>query len=239
VSLIEKFHTFYDELLTVEKQIAAGEMTARDARETLERHLQRQQVAAEREAGQYGVEMFVRAKYAMAALADEHLLRVDSPAKDTWIGELLESAVFKSQRAGEKVFREIDDLQADRRVGTEDLARVYLTILGLGFQGKYREVRDSEMSLEQYRHKLYRIIYGQEPPVSQLDSSKIIPGAYAATLDDADKSELPYLRPWVLALVFIFVVWIAVAHALWQSSIIEVAPLVDDIIEASPAGGAS
>jgi len=229
VSLIEKFHTFYDELLSVERASAASEISVRDARETLERHLERQQLAAEREAGSYGVEMFERAKYAMAALADEYLLSPGSPARDTWIGQLLESAVFKSQRAGEKFFHDIDDLQSDYRMETTDLARVYLTVLGLGFQGKYRDAHDAEAKLEQYRRKLYRIIFGREPATAQEDDSKIVPGTYAATLDDGNDVELPYLRPWVIALALMFVLWIAIGHAIWQSSTAEIAPLIDDI----------
>jgi type VI secretion system protein ImpK len=239
VSLIDQFHNFYEKVLSVEKQIATAEITPLAARETLERHLERQQLAVERESGSFGVDMFLKAKYAMAALADELLLAEGSAARETWINHLLETAVFKSQQAGEKLFRDIEELQGDRRAEAEGLARVYLAVLGLGFEGKYRDSPDAENELEQYRRRLYRLIFAREPALEDLDETKIVPGAYAATLDDGQVAELPYLRPWLLALALLFLLWLAVGHAIWQSSTAEIAPLIDNILSITIAPGAA
>lgn len=241
MSLIDRFQAFYREVLDVEQRLGTSSISPREARDALKLHLERQELAVERETGDYGADQFVRAKYAMAALADEILLRPGSPARDTWMNELLESELFRTRCAGEKVFRDIDALQGERRGDAEELARVYLAVLGLGFRGTFAAEPEAtaEQKIEPYRRKLYRLIFGHEPAVEQLDAAKIVPGAYASTLEHGEQSELPYLRPWVLALAILVLFWIAAAHGLWRTSVAGIEPFVDEILALSPlVGGA-
>jgi len=228
MSLIEMLRAFYEEMLSVEHQMRAGTLDAKGARESLERFLKHQRMQAEIESGQHGMEIFERATYAMTALADEYFLRDESPAKLTWT-KPLEAAVFKSQEAGEKVFANIDALQTERRAEAEELARIYLAVLGLGFKGQFLEDPDAEQKLEPYRRRLYGLIFGRSPSAERTANEKMIGGAYLATLDDHPTTQLPYLRPWAIALIILFVLWIGAGHAIWRSSVAPIEKLIHKI----------
>ncbi|HYO75075.1 MAG TPA: DotU family type IV/VI secretion system protein [Thermoanaerobaculia bacterium] len=243
MSLNDKFHEFYREVVTLEKQLADGGSAA-EARERLVALVARQQHESERDEGHYGAELYARAKYAMAALADEIFLKPETNARDPWMNHLLEAALFRSQRAGEKFFEDVDDLANDRGVAAIDLARIYLTVLGLGFQGKYRDSPDAGADLAEARRKLYRVIYKREPRPLSIDD-RLAPDAYTETAADAIRSELAYRRPWVWALVIVVILWLGASHALWRSAINDLEPLLEDVFDASRAaapvvaGGAS
>ncbi len=233
MSLNDKFHEFYGEVIAQERQLAAGSPPV-EVREKLVALLARQQHESERDEGHYGAEVYARAKYAFAAIADEILLRPDSPARDAWMGQLLEAAVFRSQRAGEKFFENIEDLASDRSAAAADLARIHLFVLGLGFQGKYRDRSDSAHHLSEARRKLYHIIYKRDPRPLREDD-RLVPDAYAETAEDAVGSELPYRRPWIWALAIVILLWIGASHALWRNSISDLEPLLQEVFEASSA----
>lgn len=216
MSLIEKFHAFCSEVLSVERQMAAGSMTALDARNWLAQCLELQQLTVQREGGQFGLELFERAKYAMVAFADEHFLRPRRAVSEQWKDVLLEPELFHSQCAGEKLFQDIDALRSERRGDVEDLARVYLAILGLGFEGGFHDQQDTFTRLDEYRRKLFSIIFVREPIPFGESLPKVTPGAYESTADAGDRKELPYLRPWIFALVLIVIVWVAAGHLIWS-----------------------
>jgi type VI secretion system protein ImpK len=231
VSLPDKFHEFYGEVIAQERQLAAGAPPV-EVREKLVALLARQQHESEREDGHYGAEVYARAKYAFAAIADEIFLRSEGAARDAWMGQLLEAAVFRSQRAGEKVFENIDDLTSDRSTSAADLARIYLFVLGLGFQGKYRDRSDASPALAEARRKLYHVIYKRDPrPLTETD--RLVPDAYAETADDAVGSELAYRRPWIWALVIAVVLWLGASHLLWRNAVRDLEPLLQEVFEAS------
>ncbi|MBK1667142.1 hypothetical protein CKO28_03665 [Rhodovibrio sodomensis] len=82
---------------------------------------------------------FAEADYALCALADELLLhRVAWRGADLWREYLLERARFGTEAAGDRVFERIDALRAQPDPASSELAGVYLTVLALGFQGRYR-----------------------------------------------------------------------------------------------------
>jgi type IV/VI secretion system ImpK/VasF family protein len=224
--LMEKLHEFFGEVLSVRLRMQLGELTARAAREQLRHTLARQRTEAERNGGHYAVERYTRAKYAFVALADEMFL--DGATREEWSGELLEAAEFRSQRAGEKIFSDVDALQSERGTETDELARVYLAVLGLGFEGQFRGMGpEAAASLQEYRDKLHRMIFGRDPEPLREDE-KIVPSAYRELLGGETRAQLPYLRPWVITLVVIFVVWIVAGHLIWRSSI---KPLEQDVEE--------
>ena len=63
-----------------------------------------------------------------------------------------------------------------------------------------------------------------------------MPQAYAATLNEGNSTELPYLKPWLWTLSLIIVLWLAGSHLLWRNAIADIDPLVDDIIGTAPPG---
>jgi type VI secretion system protein ImpK len=233
---MENFHEFYAEVQTLQGRIAAGELRAADARQRLVRLVDRQQKAAASESGTYGAELYLRAKYAMAALADELFLS-DPTVAGAWMNELLESAIFGSRCAGEKFFTDIDALVSERSAAAGELARVYLAVLSLGFQGHFRESPDADVALEEYRRKLYRIIYARDARIDP--DEKIMPSAYAATFFDSSRSELPYLRPWIITICVVFLLWIVAADLIWRDATAGIATQIDNVLEAAVSIGNS
>jgi type VI secretion system protein ImpK len=219
--LIEKLHAFYREVLAADEEMKAGRQDARAVCDSLVTVIRNLRFRAETESGRpQGGDIFERATYAMAALADEHFLRPESSIRKEWGHNVLEKALFDTQAAGAKLFSDIDSLQTEHRKDAPELAPVYLAVLGLGFRGKFRGP-DAEDKLAAYRRRLRQFILGEEPP-----SDRIVAAAYTPTVADHPTTELPYLWPWAVALGSIFILWIAVGDLLWRSSISDVNELI-------------
>jgi len=251
--LIDKFQQFHSEVLRLRGRVVEGSWVfqnegttsapAAEPRESpsgvwrkLVGLLERQSLDAGREGGDFGLELYRRAQYAMAALADEIFINLDWPGRDAWREHLLEAKLFGSHRAGEELFTRIDQLLSDRDALYGELARIYLMVLALGFQGRYRGRPESDEVIQGYRLRLFRFIYAHDPQVVH-GGERVMPQTYAATLDEGNISELPYLRPWLWALALIIVVWLAGTHLLWQNALAEIEPIVNDITGTTPAGG--
>jgi len=236
VALIDKFYEFYAELLDVHAQLDKGSLTVDLANEKLVLLMSRQEADARREMGAYGFEMYQRAKYAMAALGDEILLNPAHAHGAAWKHHMLESKLFRSQRAGEKIFDDIEEMQ-NLGASAGELARVYLAILSLGFQGIHRLSNDPEADLEPYRKKLFRLAYGRAP-VSASGQKRIVEAAYESTITDGTPKQLPHLRPWIYAMVLIVVLYVAGSFALWNAKTADLKPDVQRINSGDfPVGG--
>lgn len=250
--LIDKFQQFYGEVLRLRGRVAEGswvfqgDTAANEPRESpsgvwrkLVGLLERQSLDAGREGGDFGLEVYRRAQYAMAALADEIFINLAWVGRDAWREHLLEAKLFGTHSAGEELFDRIDHLLRDHDSLYRELARIYLMVLALGFQGKYRGRPEADEVIESYRRRLFRFIYTRDPQVVQ-GGERVMPQAYAATLDEASVTQLPYLKPWIWALVLIIVIWIAGSHLLWRHAVADLEPMVDDIIGTAstiPGGG--
>ena len=243
--LIEKFQQFHAEVIRLKARVTAGawvfqgeetaglaESVAKESPTAVWRRLvsllERQSLDAAHQGGDFAVEIYKRAQYAMAALADEIFLHVDWVGRDSWREHLLEAKFFNSHRAGDELFERIEDLLHDRDALFSELARVYLMVLGLGFQGRYRGKPDAEETIAIYRRRLFRFIYGRDPQAVH-GNQYVVPQAYSATLDEAVSTELPYLRPWLWAMVAAVVLWIGGSFAVWKYSIQDLIPLIQRI----------
>jgi type VI secretion system protein ImpK len=76
------------------------------------------------------------AKYALAALIDETILRSPHADKDNWISQLIQVEQFGEHMAGENFFKWLDRVKSN---GPEYLPvlEVYYVCLKMGFQGRY------------------------------------------------------------------------------------------------------
>lgn len=203
--------------------------------------LERQALDAGREGGDFAVEVYRRAEYAMAALADEIFINLDWIGRDTWREHLLEMKLFGTHRAGDLLFERIEELLRDRDSVYSELARIYLMVLALGFQGKFRGATDADRQIENYRRRLFRFINGRDPLACRGDEA-LVPQAYQSTADErAQHSELPYLRPWLLVTALLLTIWIGGSYAIWEHAKREIEPLVNEIVTTRPivpvAGG--
>ena len=192
--------------------------------------LERQALDAGREGGDFALELYRRAQFAMAALADEVFLNLDWPGREKWREDLLEAKLFGTRRAGEEVFERIEEILRDRDTVYTELARVYLMVLALGFQGKYRGEKDAEQEIAAVRRRLFRFVFNREPQVVR-GNERIVPQAYASTRDERRSVELPYLKPWIAGMVLVIVLWVAAAHALWLAEVSQLEPLVNEIVQ--------
>ncbi|HYN20110.1 MAG TPA: DotU family type IV/VI secretion system protein [Thermoanaerobaculia bacterium] len=250
--LLDRFQDFYREVLRLKQSVAHGTWvfdaqggTTEDLSPTavwrsLLALLERQALDASRSGGDFALEVYRRAQYGMSALADEVFLHLDWPGREAWRSHLLESRLFGSHRAGDELFERVEELLHDRDNVYGELARVYLMVLALGFQGKYRGHPEAERELESYRRRLFRFIFGRDPQAVRGDE-RLMPEAYASTLDEGSGSTLPHLKPWIWAMVLLVALWIGGSHLLWHASLSDLRPLVSEILgregPSSPTGG--
>ena len=245
--LVAKFQQFHAELMRLSAKVGPGawssdgdaafdrglpESSPVAIRRALVTLLERQAMEAGREGGDVAVDLYRRAQYAMAALADEVFLHMaEWSGRDAWREDLIEARLFNSRRAGEELFERIDDLLRERDGLHTELARIYLTVLALGFQGKYRGQRDAEQELADYRRRLYRFIFGRAPQALH-GKEPLVPQTYLAAIHNERRGvKVPYLRPWVVALVLIATAWLASSQLIWRYAVAELAPLVTQIRE--------
>jgi type VI secretion system protein ImpK len=200
--------------------------------------LEGQALEAGRTGGDFAAEIYRRAQYAMAALADETFLHLDWPGREAWRQNLLEARLFGSHRAGEELFARIEELLREPDTVLHELARLYLQVLALGFQGKFRGRPDAERELEAYRRRLFRFIFGRDPKAVR-GEERLVPQAYAATLDKGEGAALPHLRPWIWAVILITALWLAAGHLLWRHEIAGIEPLVTDVLSSDQAAAAA
>jgi type VI secretion system protein ImpK len=155
-------------------------------------------------------------RYALAALADEVFIHLDWSGGDAWRFNLLEASLFGTHRAGEEVFRRIDDLleHGDRSARHMELALVYQLMLALGYEGKHRGDADGPVLLADYRRRLFQFATGRRPDPAQV--LELAPGSAVSGPLPGIERRLPYLRRWVWTLATVTVLWLVVSQLLWN-----------------------
>ncbi len=157
-----QFRDFYDVLsrsAQAATRIVDGD--AKSAAEALSRQLcqliELQSLEARRIGGKAGIEAEVQGRFLKAALADEVLLNTEWAGRGYWRHVLIEATLFKSSFAGERVFDDLDQLLREREPARRNLGRLYLYLLSLGFQGRYRVVegphKDQMMVVTRFENK--------------------------------------------------------------------------------------
>ena len=225
--LLAQFGEFYTELLRIKSALAVGgrrvgraaDLGVAQVSDTVHRHLramlERQAGRARQWGGAYGQALYAEAEYVMAALADETLLlRVEWGGRDTWQQRLLETAIFGTSLAGERVFERLDALLADPARAHPSLAAIYLIALALGFRGRFWRPED-EGQLQIYRTMLARIVTRAVPDVDELGKS-LFKQAYDHTIAQGRAVRLPGLRPWLAAVAVVMVVFLLISSQLWR-----------------------
>lgn len=241
--LLVAFREFYRELLRAKHRVEAGEWPAADRAEgdlatvgsgtalwqELAALLERQSLDAARTGGDIGRELYLQAQYAMAALADEIFLHVDWPGQSSWKENLLEAKLFGTHRAGEVLLERIEAVLRGRDPVYAELARVYLMVLALGFEGRLRGSEEGPARLAAYRRALYRFAYRRDPRVVS-GQELVVPAAYAATIEAGEGARLPYLRRWLIAAAVVVALWIVGGHLVWRHLVSDFEPYVERIL---------
>lgn len=244
--LVRQFWAFYSELTALKRRLAVvpaaraqpeaklepaaepGGRASLGAAQAVSRQLlgilELQAIEAQREGGQYTLEVNHEAQYVMAALADEILLNFKWPGREVWTSCLLEHSLFGSRVAGERIFARIDELLRTRDPARRDLTLIYLLALSLGFQGKFRGT-DCSARLLAYRTSLFRFHFGRDP--NPFDRSRqLAPQAYAFTVGDAVPQQVPHVVRWITILVLVLVGMLGLSQLVWQW---KAGPLIEGI----------
>jgi len=175
--------------------------------------LEEQALEAARRGGEYGVSFYKDAQYIMAALADEIFLNMDWEGREAWKSGLLEFKLFGTHVAGDRFFKKLDNLLADRDPAFVEIAALYLQSLSLGFRGKFRDV-DDEGRLDYYRRQLFSFIFHKNPDLLNQDRL-LYPQAYAYTLTEGEGKRLPYVKRWIIVVGVLVLAFLAVSHGIW------------------------
>jgi type VI secretion system protein ImpK len=234
----EQFRTFLDEL--VKAQARFSELPDADpdlAAQGMSRHLinllEIQTLQSRRDTTRFEMETVSDARYLKAVLADELLLNTPWAGQERWTAYLLESTLFRTNVAGDLVFRRIEQLLSDREPSRRNIARLYLFTLAMGFQGRFRGT-DAAARLRSYREELYEFVYQRRADLGGRDRV-LSEAAYANTLSHVAPRKLPTVSRWAVIFMLAAVSLLAVSELLWlwQSW------PVRDALHADPVAGVS
>ncbi|MEQ8603571.1 MAG: DotU family type IV/VI secretion system protein [Marivibrio sp.] len=213
-----------EEDAAAESGAGGAHLSAEEALQQLQSLLEMQALEAGRRGGEYGVLYYKEAQYVMAALADEIFLHLDWPGRTAWREDLLETRLFGSYAAGEKLFQRLDRLlQSGDRVQAE-LAVVYLLALSLGFRGKYRGAKHDQKLID-YRKQLYYYIYQRRPDLAD-QTRRLTPQAYDQTQGEARARMLPSPARWYWLFAAVLLGFILLGHVLWTGAVQELDALL-------------
>jgi len=134
-SPLAKMYTACSDPLTLASQLAAArELPSPDVLQRRLSSLFDQMHRRCREAG-FPDEDAVDAKYAIAAFADEQILRSQWPGRNQWMAQPLQLLYFNENTAGEGFFHRAAALQG--QPARAHVLEIYYLCLCLGFQGQY------------------------------------------------------------------------------------------------------
>jgi type VI secretion system protein ImpK len=172
-----------------------------------------QSLEAGRLAGKGNVDLELRARFLKAALADEMMLRSDWAGRAHWRHVLVEATLFRTAHAGQQVFADIDQLLTQRDPACRPLARLYLYLLALGFQGRYRG-GDQLGALADYRRALFQFAWQRAPGMRGADAV-LSEQPYASTLSFDSRARLARPSRGAVTWVAIMLAMLALSEGLW------------------------
>lgn len=243
--LLRQFRDFYADVAHLKEQVQAGTWifssdaegegaaeqhgSANAVLHRLCRRLEHQALDATRAGGDYGAALFREAQYVMAALADEVFLHgVDWQGRETWTNNLVETRLFGTSDAGERLFSRAEELLEQRDPVYAELAVVYFMALALGFRGRYYG-REDGGRLNQLKQRLYEFAFRRTANLSG-EGFSLFPDAYRYTLQDGAKRELPHGRRWLTACAAAFVLLLLAGQLLWRSATMDAEAALDAAI---------
>lgn len=106
------------------------------------------------------------AKFFLCTLLDEAVLNTPWGSQSGWGHNSLSSTFFKKLSGGEEFFQILDKLR-QQPSQNQNLLELALLCLNLGFEGKFRYMKNGQQALENLRQEIYqsiRAIKGDAPP---------------------------------------------------------------------------
>lgn len=192
---------------------AEGRAGAAALSRKLSQRIELHTIEAARQGGKGGVDTEMQARFLKAALADEVLLHSDWAGRAQWPHVLLETTLFRSSQAGEQIFADIDRLLREREPGQRPVARLYLYLLSLGFQGRYRD-GDALAEIANYRRELFQFAWQRAADMGGRDAV-LCEQPYASTLSFGVQRRLPTLSRRGVALILTLLILLGLSEMLW------------------------
>jgi type VI secretion system protein ImpK len=210
------------------QEFRPGDGSAEQIQRTLRELIERQTQAVLRRGDPREQRRFREVLYVMVALADEVFLQLPWPGKDYWNSHLLEEYAFYSHDAGTRFFENVQQLLSSRDPMRADVATVYYMALALGFRGRCQDLQGSAQ-IEHYQNQLFTSLFQRNPGLGA--DTRLFPSAYENTLRDRPPRLLPQLRPWLMSLAAIAVIYLIASHLIWTFG---AAPVASALEELSP-----
>lgn len=170
--------------------------------------------------------------YVMAAVADEVVLTQCQgwAAYEAWADRPLESILYGSSLAGDRVFAAADALVTRRREEPQTATVILLALL-TGFRGRYQN-RDDRGRISALEAQLYTLVCDR--PYDAGDTAPYAAPA-AMTLYGESVRPLPALWPWLVTLALLLLAYLPASHMLWWYEVQGVVKLAQQILANSPA----
>lgn len=236
VPLVEYFERFYERVVRMKRALVSTEQetsqeSAEIAQQELLALLGQQKADIRGRFGSSAGEILDQAHYVMAALADETFIHMPWSGSELWRDRLLlEAALFDTFRAGDEIFRRIDEVITGRVAGAHELATIMVMTLGLGFEGKYRRTPGGPEHLALHRRRLMAFIIRGRPELDD-PNRQLMPEAYQHTASDLVPEEIPNPRRWVWGLLVVLLAWVLIGHLLWRDAITDLQPILNQILD--------
>ena len=246
--LLTSFEEFFSDVLRVKRAViydpwgisakSTGESdrnelrraAAHSVRQRLQTLLEKLALESSKRRGEYGVSAFREAQYIMAALADEIFLHLEWEGRAAWGANLLETKLFGTHVAGERIFQRIEQLINERDAAHREIQVVYLLALSLGFEGKYRGGSGEELG--RLKSGLYELVFPRQPSITR-GERQLFPQPYMHTLDRSTPIKLPTVGRWAAGLAAVFAVYLVIAHFAFVGATRELRQVTSSIAEIS------
>lgn len=154
------------------------------------------------------------AGYVMAAVADEVLLMQCAawPGYTEWIDRPLETILYGTALAGDRVFEAARALVGQQREDPRTATTILLALL-TGFRGRYHGPRHQGV-IDLLERDLYRLVCRRD--YAPGDSAPYAaPNLTATTLTGASMRPLPVLWPWLVAIALVLLAYLPLSHLVW------------------------
>ena len=154
------------------------------------------------------------ALYMFVAMADEVMINQYWQGSDYWRQNCLETKIFQTQVAGERIFFQIDGLLRTNDPLQRELARIYLLSLSLGFQGKFRSTDNGQIL--SYKQQLFSFIYHRNPDLSSGTRNYIFEDSLSYVFTEAPTKGLPDLKSWSATAVAVLLIYLFISYGVWM-----------------------
>lgn len=228
--LVDAFCAFHAEVLDLKRQVLAskGEMPPDIVQQRLHDVFESQGTRIGNRLPDHEQEVFNDIRYVMIAMADEVFSYLEWGGQSTWVERPLEVMIFHTRNAGERIFNRIDRILTDRAAPVQ-LIIVYMTVLALGFRGRYASIETETPEL--LRNRLAEQLARTDPEL--LQNRELCPQAHKNTESKNAKNGLPSLSLGLLPFVLVIVGWIVLGEILWLYQTSQISDVLNQILDAS------